>query len=143
MNYPDVGYEIRIISNLLKRNIFKFVEFPENDEFTDMQGQILGFLFENCEKDVFQKDLEENFCIRRSTVSRFLKTMEQKGLVYREAVPYDARLKKLIPTPKALSIHQAIEVQIKAVEARITKGISEEELSQFHRTLEKIIRNLS
>lgn len=143
MGHLDVGYEIRVVSNLLKRNVLKCVVFKEEDEFTDMQGQILGFLFQNMDKDVFQKDLEENFCIRRSTASRFLKTMELRGLVNRESVHYDARLKKLIPTSKAHSIHQAIQEQIRTVEMHITKGISEEELAQFHRTMGKIINNLS
>lgn len=143
MNQLGVGYEIKIVSNLLKRNIFKLVPHSETDEFTDMQGQILGFLFESRDRDMFQRDIEENFWIRRSTASRFLKVMEQRELICRESVPQDARLKKLILTPKAISIHEIIEQQIEMVERRITEGLTKEEIAQFHQIMAKIIKNLS
>lgn len=42
---------------------------------------------------IFQKDLETEFCIGRSTVTNILNLMEKKGFVRRESVSYDARLK--------------------------------------------------
>ena len=64
------------------------------DELTAMHGWILGYLCRNEHKDIFQKDIEAEFKICRSTVTNILKLMEKKGYIKRESVPYDARLKK-------------------------------------------------
>ena len=44
--------------------------------------------------DVYQKDIESFFKLRRSTVSSQLDTLEKKGLIQRVPVSHDARLKK-------------------------------------------------
>ena len=72
----------------------------ECDAFTEMQGMLLGFLCHNRDQEIFQKDLEEAFYIRRSTASRLLKRLEEEGFVMRCSVSRDARLKQVMATPK-------------------------------------------
>lgn len=138
----DLGYEIRTLSNLLKRKMFESALPPEGEELTDMQGQIVDYLFENQAKEIFQRDIEENFFIRRSTVSRFLKTLELKEIVSRETVSQDARLKKVELTPKAIAFHEELKKKIEKIEALATKGLTEEEICQFILISEKIKKNL-
>ena len=57
--------------------------------------------------------------------------MEKNGFLLREPVAYDARLKKLVLTPKALAVHEGVISRIRATEARITKDVTPEELEQF------------
>ena len=87
-------------------------------------------------------ELESEFGITRSTASRVLRLMEQKGLVERQSVPQDARLKKLVLTPKALAVHEGVISRIRATEARITKDVTPEELEQFFAITAKFRRNL-
>ena len=82
------------------------------------------------------------FHLRRSTASGILQRMEKNGLVRRESVPQDARLKKLVLTPKAVALHADIHARIDEMEARLTRDVSREEVEQFCATLEKFQRNL-
>ena len=75
-------------------------------ETTGMQGWIIGFLHRNEDRDMFQRDVEAEFNIRRSTATGILQLME-KTASSAGAVAYDARLKKLVLTPKALAVHEA------------------------------------
>nr|WP_286173018.1 MarR family transcriptional regulator [Caproiciproducens sp. MSJ-32] len=93
-------------------------------------------------KDVFQKDIEEKFTIRRSTVTGVLQSMERNGYIIRETVPYDARLKKIVLTEKAINLHDQVMLEIEEFEKRITRNVSEEELEIFIQILNKLKKNL-
>ena len=116
----------------------------ENDGYglTGMQFAIVSFIAkESTERDVFQKDLEQKFDIRKSTVTGILNTMERDGLLLRETVPYDARLRKMILTDKALQAKKNTEQVIDSVESQLSKGLTEEEITTFLTILEKISKN--
>lgn len=107
-----------------------------------MQFAIISYIArESAERDVFQKDLEQKFDIRKSTVSGTLNTMERDGLLVRETVPYDARLRKMILTDKALHAKKNTEQVIGSVENQLSKGLTEEEITTFLSILEKISKN--
>ena len=109
---------------------------------TETEGLIMNFLCEHPDRDLYQRDVEEVFCIRRSTASRFLQNLERDGMLTRQAVPQDARLKKLVPTEKAMAIHADIAEKFQIAEALMTAGLTVEELEQFISTARKIQRNL-
>lgn len=116
----------------------------ENNSYglTGMQFAIVSYLAkESAERDVFQKDLEQKFDIRKSTVTGILNTMERDGLLLRETVPYDARLRKMILKDKALQAKQNTEQVIDSVESQLSKGLSEEEIATFLTILAKISKN--
>ena len=73
---------------------------------------------------MFQKDLENAFGIRRSTVSKTVELMEQKGLVLRESVNGDARLKRLSLTKKAEEIIDAVSRGVDRMEEDIKNSFS-------------------
>lgn len=139
----DIGFQIRTLSNLLKRKVFDVAPPPDNFEtLTEMQAQIVNYLYNNRSKEICQRDIEENFFIRRSTASRFLKSMEKQGIITREQVPHDARLKKLVLTPKTIKIHEELRQKIKKIEAILKNGLTDEEICQFTIIAEKIKSNL-
>ena len=45
-----------------------------------MHGYLIRYLYENRERDVFQRDLEKKFSISRSAVTATLQLMEKNGL---------------------------------------------------------------
>lgn len=137
-----IGYEIKAVSNLLKRKIFE-TGMLEKKPITEMQMRIIDFLYRHQEEDIFQRDLEEALSVRRSSVSRFLAAMERQGLLLRQPVPQDARLKKLTLTPAAVADHEQGIRQIQRIEEVVARGLSAEEIQEFYRVLLKIKRNLS
>ena len=68
--------------------------------------------------------------------------MEKNGLIKRESVDSDARLKKIILTDRAEDILKFIEDDIKKREKLMKEGISEKELNTFFNVSKKIISNL-
>jgi DNA-binding MarR family transcriptional regulator len=94
-------------------------------------------------KDIFQRDIEELLQIRRSTASTLLQGMEAKGLIRREPVAFDARLKKLVLTEKSIAAHKQIATNISSFENKLTKDILEEELKTFFQVINKIKNNLT
>ena len=70
--------------------------------FSGAQGRTLHFLLAHTKSDIFQKDIEEEFGLRPPTATALLKELEQRGLIRKEPVPYDARKKKIVVTEEAL-----------------------------------------
>ena len=104
----DIGFKVRMLSNLIRRDVEKSrsaigINLPKG-----INGWAISYFYENREKDIFQKDFETEFSIRRSTASNILKTMEQNGFLERISVPYDARLKKIVLTEQAIKIHKTV-----------------------------------
>ena len=141
-NTDLLGFRIRSLWQQVKRLMNRHL--TENDGYglTGMQFAIVSFIAkESTERDVFQKDLEQKFDIRKSTVTGILNTMERDGLLLRETVPYDARLRKMILTDKALQAKKNSEQVIDTVENQLSKGLTEEEIATFLTILEKISKN--
>lgn len=140
----SVGLEMRTMVNLIKRQVHPSAKSLPKDmcNLTAMHGWAIGYLFNNQEKDVFQKDFEKEFSIRRSTASRILKTMETNGLITRETVPYDTRLKKIVLTEKAKKMHAEAMKRIKDFEQKLTKDIPEEKLEVYFEVMDKMKQNI-
>ena len=137
-----IGFEMRRISNLIRRNIDNAMSGKNFEKLTGMQGRVIGYLCHNMSKEIFQKDIENELSIRRSTATAMLQTMEKHGLIKRVAVEYDARLKRIIPTESALQRHKVFEAEIERVEADVLSGISAAEADTLFSILEKIKSNL-
>ena len=103
---------------------------------------IIRYLAQRKSEDVFQKDLEEFFSVRRSTMSNIILRMEQKGFLIRKPVSCDRRLKKLELTEKGENLHAMMESIVFQTEEKLTLGFSEEEKETLFRLLEKLRQNL-
>ena len=112
--------------------------------FSGAQGRTLHFILAAHQKeDLFQKDIEEEYSLRPPTATKLLKDMEKNGLIYRESVPYDARLKRIVATQKAMQYQELIHQSLEETEDRLTSGISPQELAVFFRVINQMIRNMS
>lgn len=140
----SIAHHINITSNLITRRLYSAMQELTGPGFTPRQGQILHFLVERTRqgKEVFQRDIEQAFTIRRPTATGILQLMEKNGLIRREPVPRDARLKKLVITDEALAMtHRADEVMAQA-EADLIEGITPDDLARFHAILSQMEKNL-
>lgn len=141
MEIRRIGPEIRRLNNLLKRETEKSAARAGLDGLTGLHGWVIGFIARQ-EGPVFQRDLEERFSVRRSTMSNILSLMEKNGLITRAPSKKDGRAKQITLTPRAVAIDRFVRQDIKRLEAVITKNISEEELKCFFSTIDKIKNNL-
>lgn len=127
------------LSNKLRR---RMDNLSSREHFSGSQGRTLHFLLAQT-GDVFQKDIEEEYSIRPSTASEMLKQMEERGLIRRETVPYDNRLKKVVLTDQALAYRQQVRQELTQLEETLIQGISPEEMEVFFRVVEKMMDNLA
>ena len=135
-----IGFDIRTLSILIKRYIDGSATKQYVDNLTGTHGWVIGYLYDNRDHDVYQRDLETQFSIRRSTATGILQLMEKNELILREPVESDARLKKLVLTEKALDIHKMVEEDRKRTEEQLTKDIDAQELAIFRKALKQMIR---
>lgn len=143
MGHPTLGRDLKITATLFARRLRQINNSLDGEEFTLRQGQIIHFLSENGGKrEIFQRDIEVEFAIRRPTATGILQLMEKNGLLLRQPVPQDARLKKLILTPKAHALNARITSSVVQLEAQLVAGISPDELEVFRRILGKMRENL-
>lgn len=140
-NIPHIGKEIRNLSLKIKRNVDDNTSKVKPQDFTGVQGWILGYIAHNNGKEIYQKDVEKEFNIRRSTATGILKLMESKGYIERVPVERDGRLKKLLLTPKACEMHDKIAREIDNTEKRLIKGLTQSEIDQFLIIIKKISDN--
>lgn len=142
MQNRRLGFELHRSSRLVKRYMDNDATKLYVDKMTGTHGRAIGFFYHNRDRDIFQKDFEQEFNIRRSTASNILALIEKNGLIVRESVPYDARLKKITLTQKALDVQSVVEKAFESLEDTMKKDISEEELEVFFRVIDKINNNL-
>lgn len=113
------------------------------EDVSGTNGRIIRFLSDHENEDVYQRDLEREFGITRSTASRVLTLMEHKGLIIRSGVTHDARLKKLTLTEKAQGYSDVMRRNAREVNARLLKGFTAEETEQLCAYLDRLQENLS
>lgn len=142
MNDRRLGLEIHKTSRIIKRYADSDATKSYVDKMTGTHGWAVGYFYRNRDRDIFQKDFEQEFNIRRSTASSILSLMEKNGLIVRESVPYDARLKKIILTQKALDVHAIVLDAFDRFEKTMKKNISDQELEVFFSVLDKINSNM-
>lgn len=138
-----IGFEIKTISNLIKRRIDTQNEEANLPELTRSQIWVIRYIYEEGQNgDVYQRDIEKAFNIRRSTATGILQLMEKKGLIERHHVPHDARMKKIVLTDYATQINDKIHKNVFEMEDVIRKGLSDDEVVFFKKICSKIIKNL-
>ncbi len=138
----DIGFKVRMLSNLIKRDFEKGKDELGINLPKGINGWAISYFYDNSDKDIFQKDFEAEFSIRRSTASNILKTMEQNGFIKRESVGHDARLKKIVLTEKAANIHKAVLESINERETRLRKGLTDSQVESFLEVADKLIANM-
>lgn len=141
-NY-SIGREVRTLSNAIRRWVDNSPIKRKVDDVTGTNGWIIGYLYDRLGTDVYQRDIEKQFGITRSTASKVLILMEKKGLITRVSVQHDARLKKIVMTEKSLELASLMAQDRSETEANLTKGFTEEELEQFVGYIKRFKENLA
>jgi len=136
-----IGKRIRCTSTKIKRVMENLDSIKRLDNISGTNGFIIVFIYKSKE-DVYQKDIEKEFGITRSTASNIISLMEKKNLIIREKVDDDARLKKLSLTEEAKNYARDVLNDLKLFEDKITKDIKDDDLDTFISVLEKIENNL-
>ena len=102
----DVAHLLKVASNEISREINSFAH---KYGLTGTQVQIIHYLSNNHQEHIYQKNIEQEFNIRRSTATNILKTMEKNDLILRRTVQNDSRLKRIVLSDKSKAMQDSIE----------------------------------
>ena len=130
--------QMRRVNNLIFRKINQFHRENNVENVTPMHDWIMSYLFWHKDEPVYQRDIEREFSITRSTVTNILQLMERKGYIERQSVPQDARLKRLILTEEGVRIHEKTMLSLKQTDEFVSGLLTEEENTELLRLLNKL-----
>ncbi|MFT8639433.1 MarR family winged helix-turn-helix transcriptional regulator [Bifidobacterium sp.] len=109
---------------------------------TGSNTPIIVYLSKHRDCDVFQHDIERHFSITRSTASRVLTRMEHKGLIRREEVKRDKRLRKISLTTESWGIVEQLRDNAAHMEETLLAGMSQAQIQELLQSLGRMRENL-
>ncbi len=134
-----IGYEVHALDKMLKRIICSRTQKKGPPA---MQNWIISFLYDHPTENIFQRDIEARFHIPRSTATGILQGMQKDGFLTREAVPNDARLKRLVLTEKAIAHKLRFMNNMNRIEQMLKKDIPADKLDTFFEVIRLIEQNI-
>lgn len=107
---------------------------------TSIQSRMLSYLyFQSLNgKKVFQRELEQEFQIRKSSITSVIQMMEKKELIRRISVPEDGRQKELVITEKGISVQETVIGRLNTLEELVNGVISQDERALLFSCIRKI-----
>ena len=142
MSQEDVGRLIKSIDKLMMRNAQLLNGQEIRDKISPMQGWIIGFLFMNQDKIIYQKQIEQEFGLPKSTLASILKQLEEKGYILREAAEHDSRLKSIRLSQEGQSMQCDFFDHIEQINQCMCRGIPEDEIETFFKIGMRLRQNL-
>ena len=130
-NINKTGYYIR-------RYICNMQSIIDLENVSGTNVFIFVHLYKNKDKEIFQKDIEKEFGMTRSTASNILALMEKKGLIKRIPSLIDKRLKQVVLTPLGDEYSKKVKDELDDFNSKINNCFNDEEKKQLFNYLERI-----
>ena len=135
-----VGPVLAYATQLCKRRLDQSMK---DLEVTQMQARVLLHLMRmEAVQEVRQKDLEEKFQIRGSTVTGLVERLEEKGLLVREYGRTDGRCRILRTTEKGKLLQKEMMEHLEETEHLMLQGFSAADTARLRGLLQQVIENL-
>lgn len=79
-NEEQIGYQIKELSRLLDKNIWqKSILNAGVDTVTATHGWMIGYLYHHRDREIFQKDMEADFHMAKSSVTAALQSLDRSS----------------------------------------------------------------
>ncbi len=131
-----IGQKVIILSHQIDRAIGREVA---QYGITNIQSRIILFISrESSKRRIYQKDIEEKFNIRRSSVTSVLNLMENNGYIKRVNVAEDGRLKQIVLLEKGIELEQSVHNAILKIENQLAKAFTKKERELFFTLSDKL-----
>ncbi|KRL96744.1 MarR family winged helix-turn-helix transcriptional regulator [Liquorilactobacillus satsumensis] len=136
----SLGISIKKASNAIARNADSFAH---SLGLTGVQIGIIDYIFQNeKERAIFQKDIEKEFNIRRSTATSALKLMEARELLVRVPLLKDARMKQILLTHNSKILEGKIHCFFQATEEEMESALGSAEAKLLQQQLLTLTKSL-
>ena len=133
----DFGRLVKKASAQMSR---RFGRFARRYHLTAVQMSLIDYLCVHKQREIFQRDVEHEFLIRRSTASVMLKRMEKRDLLTRRPSDDDARQLKITLTPKSLKLERTVVQYMHHQQRRVEQYFSPAEARLLVKLLNTLIQ---
>lgn len=138
--YNELSLELYALGNAMWRRLGEHMREAELADVTPMHATIIAYLEEH--EEVFQRDLENEFQVNRSTITKIVQVMERKGFIRRETVPQDGRLKQLVLTDVGRSLYERLRWCGETTNQEMMDALCSEEQRMLIASLTKMRKKL-
>jgi DNA-binding MarR family transcriptional regulator len=113
-------------------------------DITSQQARIIGFVCSRQRegKSICQKDIEEAFELKGSSITSLLQGLERKGFITRRPDPADERRKVVIVLPKGQELMSDFETAFRELDEKMAQGLTAEQQQTLVEALELMAHNL-
>jgi DNA-binding MarR family transcriptional regulator len=132
----------KIIQRLSKRIKYLADDNLAKHNITLEQVKVIAYLDRHKKDKVYQKDIESEFLIKRSSVTNILQNMEKRGIVRREDDILDARMKRVLLTEKGTELSKLLKGYMDSLESVIVKDMTDQDKEIFLTLLKKALNNV-
>ena len=104
------------------------------------QGFLFGQIADQALKGIapFQKDLERDMRLVKSSITNLIQGLERKGLISRVGSPTDGRAKEIHVTKKGWKVREELGRHVTDWEGALTRSLTDEELTAVVQLLRKM-----
>lgn len=142
-NHQDkLGFHIRELSLLLSRKIDQEAIHYDIENITQPQAMVINLIYTHKNREIYQKDIEEELSIRKPTASQLIDRMTNSGLVERHVSLTDKRRNQIVLTDKAVASVKKIKLVLKDIEKKLQTDLSDEEIATFLNVVDKMKKNI-
>lgn len=143
MEERSLGFEIKLLNNLITRRIIKDSKEYNGFSVSQVQMKIIHYLIDHIDKPIYQRDIEKKLMVRRSTASGILNTMEKNGFIKRVSSKEDARLKQIIICDKTLDLAKHFKNKALYFDNLLGTSIDECDKKIFYKVIDQMKKNIS
>lgn len=136
----DIGFILKLINDSIVAHVNLDLK-PY--ELTMSQISVLGYLHENEDKLVTQKELEEKLQVSHPTIVGILKRLEKKGLIKTFFNPNKKTMKIVTLTEYEEELFKNINRMRKEFENKLLAGFTDDEKSRLEEFLIRLQRNVN
>lgn len=134
-----IGFWINRVYQRSRTEMYRlFAE--QGEDITPEQWMVLIRLWER--DGISQAEVSDATLRDAPTMSRILKTMEQRGIVERRRSPEDARIQFVFLTRHGRALKKKLVPEVRSLVERMLQGIPPKDLEGLRKTLKQMFENL-
>ena len=113
-----------------------------DEDMTFSQLVLISYVWENRNNKVTQKDISKALHIKHPTTIGLLKRLEEKEMLTVIVDPDNKKYRNIVLTPKGEKFVERNKERKRFTDSSLTEGMTEEEVDQLRKLLDKVIDNL-
>ncbi len=133
-----LGFELKKTMSAFSKRIEHSYFMYSHPELSQRSMYILNYLFYHQKEVIYQKDIEKECSVHKSTISDLISNMEKHGYLLRYSPKSDARCRSLELTDSGRKIVEGFKKELDKIELELQEQFTKEELTNFMNDLIKI-----